>query len=95
MKEENKKKNEELQSRRQFFKKAGKAALPILGAIAIANVPLMAKATGNSSACGYGDCSYSCSGGCEGCSGSCRGDCSQVCSNNCYTACKGLGQQSY
>ncbi len=34
------KKNEKLQSRREFFKKAAKGALPILGAIVLAN-PLL------------------------------------------------------
>ena len=33
------KKNEELQSRREFFKKAAKGALPILGAILLAGMP--------------------------------------------------------
>ena len=32
--------NEELQSRREFFKKAAKGALPILGAMVLANAPL-------------------------------------------------------
>ena len=35
---ENKKKDE-LQNRREFFKRAAKGALPILGAIVLANVP--------------------------------------------------------
>ncbi|WP_182435865.1 hypothetical protein [Leyella stercorea] len=32
-------KNEELQSRREFFKKAAKGALPILGAILLSGAP--------------------------------------------------------
>ena len=40
---ENKKKDE-LQNRREFFKKAAKGALPILGAIVLANVPGILKA---------------------------------------------------
>ena len=32
-------KNEELQNRREFFKKAAKSALPILGAIVLAGSP--------------------------------------------------------
>ena len=36
-------KNEELQSRREFFKKAAKGALPILGAIALAGAPGVVK----------------------------------------------------
>ena len=35
----NNKKNEELQTRREFFKKAAKGALPILGAIVLAGTP--------------------------------------------------------
>ena len=41
---ENKKKDE-LQNRREFFKKAAKGALPILGAIVMANVPNVLNAT--------------------------------------------------
>ena len=38
-------KNEELQNRREFFKKAAKSALPILGAIVLAGAPQILKAT--------------------------------------------------
>jgi len=41
-------KNEELQSRRQFFKKAAKGTRPILGAIALANMPLLARVSTDS-----------------------------------------------
>ena len=41
---EKKKQNEELQSRREFFKKAVKGALPILGAVVLAGNPMLAKA---------------------------------------------------
>lgn len=37
-----KEKNDELQPRRQFFKKATKGVLPILGAIDLANIPIIA-----------------------------------------------------
>ena len=37
-------KNEELQSRREFFKKAAKGALPILGAVVLASAPGLANA---------------------------------------------------
>ncbi len=85
-------KNEELQSRRQFFKKAAKSALPILGAIALANMPMIAKASetamGCSSGC-YTGCSNTCKGGCSygcgsTCSGKCIGSCSATCMNSCY-----------
>lgn len=38
-KNEKNEKNEELQSRREFFKKAAKGALPILGAILLSGAP--------------------------------------------------------
>lgn len=91
---------EELQSRRQFFKNAAKATLPILGAAIISATPLKALATqSDSSYCDWG-CSGSCSGSCGGacsyscqntCSGSCQGcrGCSGSCSYNCSTTCSG------
>lgn len=36
--------NEELQSRREFFKKAAKGVLPILGAVVLAGAPAIVKA---------------------------------------------------
>lgn len=78
-------KNEELQSRREFFKKAAKGALPILGAILLSGAPqILNAATKQSSYCVAGAactglCSGSCKGtckfGCSGCSGSCKGTC--------------------
>lgn len=41
---EKNKQNEELQSRREFFKKAAKSALPILGAVVLASAPGIANA---------------------------------------------------
>ncbi len=69
------KKNAEVQSRRDFFKKAVKAALPILGIAVLASNPVVAKAaetlSESSCYCGYG-CAYACSGTCKGgCDGSC------------------------
>ena len=81
--EENKK-TEELQSRREFFKQAAKKALPIIGAIALANVPLLSHAAEKvHTDCNYG-CSLSCSGGCKG---TCRDTCSNACRNECLTGC--------
>lgn len=48
----NEKKNEELHSRRQFFKRAAKATIPILGAILIANIPFVATASESQSQSG-------------------------------------------
>lgn len=90
MKEENKKKNEELQSRRQFFKKAGKAALPILGAIALSAVPLQINASqtcpcsGTCTAC-VGGCMDACARNCKACSNGCASGCHA----SCYTGCNG------
>ena len=86
-------KNKELQSRREFFKKAAKGALPILGAIALAGAPGVVKAAEEAMDCNY-SCSYSCSNSCRGncyggCSGSCGGGCSYSCQNTCKGSCQG------
>lgn len=73
-------KDEELQSRRQFFKKAAKGVLPILGAIVLANAPVIAKAAD--------EASMGCSGYCkEGCGTSCTGSCTGGCVNTCARSC--------
>lgn len=90
--------NEELQSRREFFKQAAKKALPVIGAIALAGSPILAHAaesepTDCSGNCSYGcgrQCSTGCSGSCAGsCSGACKGYCQGGCKGNCYGSCKG------
>lgn len=70
--------NGELQTRREFFKKAAKAALPVVGAVVLASVPL-----GEA----HSTCYSTCSGYCVGCSGSCQNTCSGACSSGCYTTC--------
>lgn len=81
------KNNEELQSRREFFKKAAKGALPILGAIVLANSPILAQATEESPM----GCRYEpCVGGCHnGCRGGCRDICTS-CHNGCTSGCKDI-----
>ena len=82
----NKNSSEELQSRREFFKKAAKATLPVVGAVVLANLPILKSeaATG----CEYG-CSSGCEGSCySGCQGTCRGDCKGWCDSGCYTGCR-------
>ena len=80
-----KKKNEELQSRRQFFKNAAKGALPILGAIVLANVPGIVNAAEESPmGCGKYTCSVGCKNSCKGCQYSCEGTCSNSCRGGCY-----------
>ena len=84
------KKNEELQSRREFFKKAAKGALPILGAIALAGVPGISKAISESPmGCSERSCVNTCAVGCTGrCYHACTG-CHTTCSGTCYRTCAG------
>ncbi len=82
----NSKKNEELQSRREFFKQAAKAALPVIGAAIVASVPFV-KSEAATGCYGYGctyGCEGSCSGGCQGCSDSCYGSCKGSCNAQVY-----------
>lgn len=83
-------KNEELQSRREFFKKAAKGALPILAAVALAGAPAIVNAaTKDPMGCsryGCGICTNSCTGECKG---GCRYTCSGGCKNY---ACKGVAK---
>lgn len=88
-----KKKDEELQSRREFFKKAAKGALPILGAAILASNPIISKAAETTLDCN-GNCSWGCgrvcSTGCSNsCSGSCYGSCKGNCSRSCSMTCSG------
>lgn len=78
-----KKNNEELQSRRDFFKRAAKSALPILGAIALTQLPFVAKSI-ESNGCDY-TCSISCQNDCYG---SCRYECKTTCKGTCSGSCK-------
>lgn len=77
------KENDNLQSRRSFFKNAAKAALPILGAIALANPVVSKAARAASMGCDDG-CSYSCKTSCaRECRGYCRYSCNTTCSGTC------------
>ena len=83
MSNKNKNKNEELQSRREFFKKAAKAALPVVGAVVMASLPnVMQAATG---------CHSTCMGYCVGCSGTCSGTCKGTCRSTCIGGCSNGG----
>lgn len=94
--EENKK-NENLQSRREFFKKAAKGALPIIAGVVLASVPHVINAstkTTNGCQIGcYGGCSHGCETGCQGCQGGCNDKCAASCTggckNTCWGTCKG------
>lgn len=92
MEEKNKKQREELQSRRDFFKKAAKVALPVLGAIALSQVPILSQAKESEEEMG---CDWGCSGGCKGsCGRVCSYGCTNSCSGSCQGACKGYCQGS-
>lgn len=79
--------NEELQSRREFFKKAAKAALPVVGAVVLASLPIVKSeaATDCLGNCGN-SCSLDCSGGCRG---GCQESCYSGCRNTCHGTCSG------
>lgn len=84
-----KKKNEELQSRREFFKRAAKGALPILGAIVLSQVPDITKAE-TAMGCHYG-CTAVCST--SACQGTCQGGCRFTCAHGCKNyGCKGVNK---
>ena len=88
------KKNDELQSRREFFKKAAKGALPIIAAAVMASAPAVVKAANTPMGC-YSGCSYGCEGGCNdsckgGCNASCiQGNCAYFCTGSCKGSCSG------
>lgn len=73
------KKKDELQSRRDFFKKAVKTALPILGMAIVASTPLKLFASqSDSSGCNY-SCTLGCTNLCTSCTGNCEGSCETTC----------------
>ncbi len=84
-------KNEELQSRREFFKKAAKGALPILAAVALAGAPAIVNAATAKDPMGC--TKYGCGTCTSSCTGCCRGGCSTTCSGGCkFYACKGVAK---
>lgn len=75
---EKKMNNEELQSRREFFKRAAKGSLPVIGAMLLAHLPIESASAecachwGCYSSC-QGSCKYdSCKESCHGCKGHCK-----------------------
>lgn len=69
--------NEELQSRREFFKAAAKAALPVIGAVVLSQLPIDAEAATD---CG---CNNRCMNSCwNGCYQSCKARCQNECHYN-------------
>lgn len=69
--------NEELQSRREFFKRAAKGALPVIAVSLVG--PSILTSCGNPNE-PVGDC--------KGCSGKCKGECTGNCDNKCTAKCK-------
>lgn len=87
-------KNEGLQSRREFFKKAAKGALPILGLAIMANVPMISNAAESEYCTCAGDSKGACSGGCSTtcynqCYASCKTGCQYSCRSTCDASCNG------
>lgn len=79
--------SEKIQSRREFFKSAAKKALPILGAIALMNVPILNAQPMQDAGCQcQGACGQTCNGSCYL---TCTGRCDTLCADNCVTSCKG------
>ncbi len=86
---EKKNSNEELQSRREFFKKAAKAALPVVGAVVLSSLPIVkSEATTGCEAGCFTGCSNGCQSGCKGfCYQSCFGGCQNTCHGSCSGGC--------
>ena len=74
-------KNEELQSRREFFKSAAKAALPIVGAVVLSQLPVVGNAA---TGCQIDACTATCAGTCKGTCSSCSAGCSRTCMSGSY-----------
>ena len=74
------KKNEELQSRREFFKSAAKGALPILAFTVLGPSILSSCEKKDSDGCGK-----SCSGSCDD---GCTNNCDDLCGGDCWAYCE-------
>ena len=77
-----KNKNEELQSRRDFFKKAAKGVLPILGMVVVGPSFMSCSKDDDDD-----DNKKNEKPGCNGCSGSCSSSCSGSCDESCSARC--------
>ena len=82
------KKNNELRSRREFFKKAAKGTLPILSAIVLASTPILSQAA---KGCVEGYCS-NCN---NSCTNGCRNGCHRSCATECSLNCQGKSEHYY
>lgn len=83
---EKKNHNEELQSRREFFKKAAKGTLPILGILAF-GPGIFSSCEKDDDGDGGGNDGGGGSG-CSNCNGTCRSGCNATCRYKCSGGCK-------
>lgn len=72
--------NEELQSRREFFKRAAKGALPIIAGAILASNPAVSEAANNAMSC-------------AGCNNRCMNSCFNTCYNSCSGKCTGASNR--
>ena len=80
--------NNNLKSRREFFKEAARKALPIIGAVALMSNPVIAKAVENENLGCNSYCAQNCSSGCAStCYGNCKGGCKETCVGKCKNSC--------
>lgn len=84
-------KSEEIQSRREFFKRSIKTILPIFGIALFGTKSVLAKTEYNSSKKTNApmDCYGSCYGTCLSCTGTCT-SCYGTCIGTCFGGCWGL-----
>lgn len=73
-------KNEELRSRREFFKRAAKGALPILAGAALLSSPILSE-TANAMSC-------------AGCNNRCMNSCFNTCHGTCSRTCSGTNNRN-
>ena len=81
------KNNEELQTRREFFKKAAKGVLPIIGAVVLASAPGIVRAAESTPMGCNNGCDGTCSGTCASCASKCSVGCGGYCRQNCSSGC--------
>ena len=78
-----KERNEELQSRREFFKKTAQNVLPFLGVVALS--PLLTSCDPDDDDDSSSGCGNSCSGSCDS---GCTNNCDSLCGGDCWAYCE-------
>ena len=82
------KQNEDLQTRREFFKEAAKKTLPIIGAIVFASSPIITQAKESTPMGCNSNCKIACADSCYiYCEGSCKDGCKDTCKGSCSGGC--------